>query len=309
MSYADKRMAERQIETGAELQDELSQILVSGPLYRRFVYKGKNCHNSGTQRRYGALPERLRMFCETQHCKQETWWGADHSNIFFGSAFINTVKYSCRNCGNSDCHYYFIWQEHKDFNIFVKIGQYPELEERVSETLSGSLGSTDQRLFKNALRMRNFNLGLAAVAYMRRVVENRMNDMLDILREAAVAHNDVTPELQAAFDAIKAEKRFAVKIEFAGKLLPSSLRPAGKPNPMAVLHDLASDGIHARSDEECVQIFDRCRKTFEYVFGRLRIETEHAKSFVSEMAALAETRAKAAADTQPAASAEHEKPE
>jgi hypothetical protein len=158
------------------------------------------------------------------------------------------------------------------------------LEERVSHTLSESLGATDLKLFKNVLRMRNLNLGLQAVAYMRRVVENRMNDMLEILCEAAAAHNDVTPELQSAFDAIKAEKRFAAKVDFAGKLLPSSLRPAGKPNPLAVLHELASDGIHAKSDEECVQIFDRCRKSFEYVFGRLRIETPEAKSFVSEIA-------------------------
>jgi len=303
----------RQIETVVELHDELSQILVSGPLYRRFIYTGRGGHQTTTttygDRHYGILPKRLKIFCESEHCKQETWWDAESATFYFDSDFINHVHYKCRNCGSNTYYYYFIWQQQKDFNIFVKVGQYPELEERVSQTLSESLGPADLKLFKNALRMRNFNLGLAAVAYMRRVVENRINDMLDILREAAVAHNDATPELQATFDAIKDEKRFAVKVEFAGKLLPSSLRPAGKPNPMAVLHDLASDGIHAKSDEECVQIFDSCRKTFEYVFGKLRIETEHAKSFVSDMAALAETRAKAAADAQPAASDDREKPE
>jgi hypothetical protein len=301
-------MAEKQIETVGELQDEMSQILVNGPLYRRFIYKGTNCHQSFTSgKRYGSLPKRLRIFCENKHCKQETWWDTDGTIIHFDSSFINKVEYTCRNCGEDRCYYYFIWQEQEQGNIFVKVGQYPELEERVSETLSESLGPADLKLFKNALRMRNFNLGLAAVAYMRRVVENRMNDMLDILREAAAAHNDVTPELQAAFDAIKAEKRFVAKVEFAGKLLPSSLRPPGKPNPMGVLHDLASDGIHAKSDEECVQIFDSCRKTFEYVFGNLRIETEHAKDFVSEMAALAETRAKTATENQSAVSPTREK--
>lgn len=295
-------MAEKQIEKVGELQEELSQILVSGALYRRFVYKGKACHCQTETRygvnRYGVLPKQLRIFCGNQRCKQETWWDASSTDIYFGSHFINEVKYTCRNCGQTNCYYNFIWQEEEHFNIFVKVGQYPELEERVSETLSQALGPADLKLFKNALRMRNFNLGLAAVAYMRRVVENRMNDMLDILREAAAAHNDVTPELQAAFDSIKSEKRFVTKVDFAGKLLPPSLRPPGKPNPMGVLHDLASDGIHAKSDEECVQIFDSCRKTFEYVFGKLRIETEQAKSFVSEMALLAETRAKAAAESQ-----------
>lgn len=303
-------MADKQIETAAELQEELGQILVNGPLYRRYVYTGKNCHQSYSSGvRYGNLPKRLRMFCDHTHCKQETWWDTDSTHFSFGSSFINNTTYTCRNCGNNRCYFYFIWQEHEQANIFIKVGQYPELEERVSQTLSESLGPADLKLFKNALRMRNFNLGLAAVAYMRRVVENRMNDMLDILRAAAEAHNDATPELIATFDALKAEKRFAVKVDYAGKLLPSSLRPVGKPNPMAVLHDLASDGLHAKSDEECVEIFDRCRKTFEYVFGKLRIETEHAKTFVTEMAALAETRAKAAAETQPATTGNREKPE
>jgi hypothetical protein len=37
---------------------------------------------------------------------------------------------------------------------------------------------------------------------------------------------------------------------------------------------------------------DASRRTFEYVFGKLRIETEDAKNFVTEMAALAEKKNK-----------------
>lgn len=140
--------------------------------------------------------------------------------------------------------------------------------------------------------MRNFNLGLAAVAYMRRVVENRMGDMLEILHEAAVAHN--TPlELLKRHEEMKKEKRFAAKIDYAGDLLPANLRPPGKPNPMAILHELASEGLHTKSDEECVDIFDKCRTTFEYVFGKMRIETEDAKNFVKNMAGLADAKLKA----------------
>jgi hypothetical protein len=61
---------------------------------------------------------------------------------------------------------------------------------------------------------------------------------------------------------------------------------------MAILHELASDGLHTKSDEACVAIFDACRRTFEYVFGKLRIETEDAKNFVQGMATLAEKKAK-----------------
>jgi len=68
---------------------------------------------------------------------------------------------------------------------------------------------------------------------------------------------------------------------------------------MAVLHELASDGLHSKSDEECVDIFDACRQTFEYVFGKMRIETEEAKAFVEGMAKLAAKRTKAESKANP----------
>jgi hypothetical protein len=173
------------------------------------------------------------------------------------------------------------------------VGQYPELEERISEALATALDATNLKLYKNALRMRNFNLGLAAVAYMRRVVENKMGEMLDILHETAVTHG-IDPTIVARHQEMRAEKRFSVKIDYAGHLLPPSLRPAGKPNPMAILHELASEGLHAKSDADCIDVFDKCRATFEYVFGKMKIEAEEAKNFVKSMADLTQEKVKAA---------------
>lgn len=71
---------------------------------------------------------------------------------------------------------------------------------------------------------------------------------------------------------------------------------------MGILHDLASDGLHARPDEECIEIFDACRKTFEYVFGKMRLEMEEARNFVKDITQLEQRRtrptglAKAASD-------------
>jgi hypothetical protein len=278
------------------LQEPLSEVLTKWPLYRVFVYTGKNCHMEtsdgyGRTHRSGLLPKQIRLFCGHKGCGYETLWEISDAQVYFGSEFINRDIYTCRNCGKTTVNYCFIWQERESNNIFFKVGQYPELEERVPDTLKQALDGDDLKLYKNALRMRNFNLGIAAVAYMRRVIENRMNDMLGILHEAAITHN-APAELIARHKGMKEEKRFSVKVDYAGDLLPASLRPSGKPNPMAVLHELASDGLHARSDEECVDIFDACRRTFEYVFGKLRVETEDAKNFVKEMSALTGKRTK-----------------
>jgi hypothetical protein len=288
-----------QIESLGELAEKLAEILVKWPLYRLYSYSGKQCHVSETSgyktNRYAVLPLRITLFCNNPKCGYETLWELSENKVYFETNFINRRAYKCRNCGSNTVNYCFIWQEREPDNVFVKIGQYPELEERVPQTLEQALDGVDLKLYKNALRMRNFNLGVAAVAYMRRIIENRMNDMLEILHESAIAH-DAPAELLARHEAMRKEKRFSDKIDYAGELLPSSLRPSGKPNPMAILHELASEGLHARSDEECVDIFDSCRRTFEYVFGKLRIETEDAKNFVNEMSNLAEKKAKSSTD-------------
>ncbi len=285
-----------QFDTSEQLQARLAEILSKWPLYRTFVYTGQNCHTTNTvavgQPRFGLLPKQLRLFCDHERCGYESLWEVSDSVVYFGSKFINQDSYKCRNCGANSITYCYIWQEHKSNNIFLKVGQYPEPEERVPDALKSTLDHEDLKLYKNALRMRNFNLGVAAVAYMRRVLENKMNDMLEILHEAAIAHN-AQPEVVAHHKEMMEEKRFSIKVDYAGTLLPASLRPSGKPNPMGVLHELASDGLHAKSDEECVDIFDACRRTFEFVFGKLRIETEDARNFVTEMAALADKKSKA----------------
>lgn len=278
------------IEAAEILKEKLADILVKWPLYRIFSYSGYTCHEtefSGSgQMRSGFLPKQIRAFCDHEDCGYETLWQVENSQVYFSRSFIHERSYKCRNCGQQQLHYCFIWVERKEDNLFLKIGQYPELEERIPGDLQQALDGADLKLYKNALRMRNFNLGVAAVAYLRRVVENRMNDMLEILHEAAITHN-APAEVVSRHLEMKAEKRFSTKIDYAGILLPASLRPEGKPNPMSILHELASDGLHSKSDAECVDIFDACRRTFEYVFGKLRIETADAKNFVNEMANLA----------------------
>ena len=182
------------------------------------------------------------MFCDNERCAQETLWDTGEPEVSFGGDFIKERKYVCRNCGKNSFYLHFIWQQ-KTPNVFLKVGQYPQLEERVPEMLAKALGAV-LKMYQNALRMRNFNLGLAAVAYMRRVVENKMNDMLEILHEAAAAHN-AAPELLDRHKEMMEDRRFAAKVDYAGDLLPTNVRPPGKPNPMAILHDLASDGLHA----------------------------------------------------------------
>jgi hypothetical protein len=263
--------------TDEELKIKLGEILESWPLYRQLVYTGSD--------EVVTVPKEISLFCSS--CKRETFWATPIYSAESNKHGFTNKSYTCKNCGGAHVAYYFYWGgSNLKSTLFFKVGQHPELEERVPETLEQAFDPSDLKMYKNALRMRNFNFGIGAVAYMRRVVENRMNDMLAILHESAVAHN-TPPAVLTRHEEVKNDFRFSVKVDYAGELLPASLRPPGKPNPMAVLHELASEGLHAKSDGECVDIFDECRQTFEYVFGKMRIETEEAKTFVKGLADLA----------------------
>jgi hypothetical protein len=48
----------------------------------------------------------------------------------------------------------------------------------------------------------------------------------------------------------------------------------------------AAKGLHAKSEIECIDIFDKVKNVFEYVFGNLRVQTEDARNVVKSLANL-----------------------
>jgi hypothetical protein len=63
------------------------------------------------------------------------------------------------------------------------------LDESVTAELQKLLDEEALDLYKKAIRQRNHGLGIAAVAYLRRVVENRINNIWDVLAAAAKEHD------------------------------------------------------------------------------------------------------------------------
>lgn len=275
--------------TNEQLIEQLAEALESWPLYRELLYTGAL--------NVKMVPQHLTLFCP--NCLKDQFWETD---LFLGSSYAQPENnrdgfgkkvYKCRNCGHRSVTYYFYWGKYGDEQFkFFKVGQWPPLDEKVPAELNKLLDEEDLKLFRTAIRLRNFNLGLGAVAYLRRVVENRMDDILDVLHESAKEHK-APAELLDKLGDIKAARRFSDKVDYAACLLPETLHPEGLPNPIGILHELTSDGLHSRPDEECVEIFDRCRDIFEHVFTSLRPKVEEQKAYVKRLTALAKKKASA----------------
>jgi hypothetical protein len=280
-----------------ELTKCLAEVLQNWPLYRRLHYTSPTdphlvekggIYESATHR-YGVLPHELNLYCPT--CKNDLRWQTANCKIYFSRGPFHTALYTCRNCGPERVEYFFAWEPTYEgtpptfrAGVFFKVGQYPELSERIAPELARRLAGADLDLYQKALRSRNFNYGIGAVAYLRRVVENRMNDLLGLIAEAARNSEFASGELVRLED-VRSSKSFDEKVDYAAGILPPQLRTGGH-NPIERLHAIASEGLHAMSDEECIAIFDESQAVFEYFFRHLEIGLKEAQDFAARLAAL-----------------------
>lgn len=261
------------------VREFIARQLAEAPLYASAAYTD----SSNTY----VLPQTIVLFCD--ECDKDTNWETlIVSNANYRTGFAEK-EYRCRNCASKSIKYFYYWGKSTgDLLLFFKIGQWPALEERIPRELKKNLERSSQSLYYKALRCRNQNLGLGSLSYLRRVVEDKINAILDMIAEES-SQVGFAAEQIAKLQEIKANGLFKDKIEFASVILPPSLRPGGH-NPIDALHDLASDGTHHLSEDECIQIFDRVRVVFEYLFREIDTRRRSATEYAASLAKLASVR-------------------
>ena len=68
-------------------------------------------------------------------------------------------------------------------------------------------------------------------------------------------------------------------------LLPTILRPNGV-NPLGVLHSELSEGLHAESDESCLENASHIKSILIYLVNQIIQSKESAKGFTESMKSL-----------------------
>jgi hypothetical protein len=245
------------------------QFLEGYPLYRQ--WKGK-WNTPGTLSR------------DCRHCGKETTWKYQGNSIGSTQSSFKLLHYQCVHCGRDSVEFLVVELQ---AGAFLKAGQFPMLSVRVPNTVEKRLGASDA-FYRKALTCRNEGYGLAAVAYFRRVVEDKTNELIDVVADAAEAHSVPAPEVER-IRAAKNEKTYEDKLKIAAQVIPEVLKPHGA-NPFQAMHDILSVGIHTKSEDECLQIADDTREIFDYLFDRLRTETADRTAFVSKVKAIASKR-------------------
>ena len=278
----------KNIDDYKEFQDEVAKVIIRWPLYRKYVFNGDLRTPWSTNNvHFLVLPVVIVMDC--RQCGHLQPWDIKTPREGVAEHGLVRVQYSCRACGFT-VHYWLLLAYDSSGGTLLKVGQYPPLEHEPPPLVAAGMDAGDLTLYRRALTCRNYNFGIGAVAYLRRIVENRTNYLIDLIAARTQAEDPDSPLLKQVDD-VKKDRRFSEKIDFARDLLPKSIRIGGH-NPISLLHDLTSEALHSLSDEESVDIFDRCQLAFEHVIKRLKQDEDEDQSFRDAMKKLTERTAK-----------------
>lgn len=162
------------------------------------------------------------------------------------------------------------WEDRKSgINIFIqKIGQFPSYEINLNSTIKKYLNSEDQGNYKKALACLSISYGIGAYSYLRRVIENEIKR---IIKDISELEFDGVEFVKKAFETFQKDFQMSKLIDVINKHLPLSLKELGD-NPIRLLYEQLSGGIHEYSDEECMKKAQNIDVLLNYVIKKINEE-------------------------------------
>ena len=260
------------------------EFLESYPLYRKF--------NAEIPELAHSLPKaRVNMPCKTCASNQtfqmtNEYWevGRISNHVVAGGNY--RLCYMCTHCEQFQRLFFIVVDSNLKWTM--KIGQYPAWEiagDANIETLLGAHAS----YYKKGLVCESQGYGVGAFGYYRRIVEEVIDALLD-----EISHLLAGPELvnyQAALDKTKQTFVAQDKIDLVKELLPPILRPDGI-NPLGALHSALSQGLHADSEESCLEQAAACREVLVFLVSQIAATRNASKGFTDSMKKLLDKKAR-----------------
>lgn len=213
----------------------------------------------------------IQLHCDTESCQGVRFFEPD-SGIYLKpkEKKEHFLTFVCRNCKQTSKTYAF-WSILSEDNVngeLMKFGEHPPFGPPTPARVITLIGA-ERDYYLKGRRSENQGLGIAAFAYYRRVVENQRTRIIDeIIRVAQKlsASDAVLNDLKAA----KAETQFSGAVESIKHGIPESLLIDGH-NPLLLLHSALSEGLHAQTDADCLELATSIRVVLTELVERMSL--------------------------------------
>lgn len=237
----------------------------------------------------------ITLHCSDDICNGDRIFRCVNDPINITSKFTQShfITYRCSNCRKTTKTYSFTTTGFEDEfsgkieqGKALKVGEIPPFGPPTPSRLLKLIGP-DRDLFLKGRRCENQGLGIGAFVYYRRVVENQKNRIISEVIKVANkvgATDDQIKDLTAAQN----ETQFTKSLEMVKGALPQSLMIDGH-NPLLLLHSALSEGVHIKTDSDCLEIASNVRIVLAELSDRLSMalkeeaELNHA---ISKLVAL-----------------------
>jgi hypothetical protein len=231
----------------------------------------------------------INMFCpvcksnQTFVMQNDYFEAAPYENFRSEGQLVRCV-YSCQHCHSFVRHFFVKIAD--DGSTLTKVGQFPAWDIVGEKAIQDRLGA-HASYYKRGLICESQGYGIGAFAYYRRIVEETIDQLLNEVSDL-LSEGEKT-KYQEALAQTKQTRQTSEKIDLVKDLLPEILRPAGF-NPLAALHEALSEGLHAESDEECLEYAVQVRNILAFLVQQIATTAEARKKFTANMRALLEKK-------------------
>lgn len=197
--------------------------------------------------------------------------------------------YDCSNCQRNEKFFAVCYDDiEKGQAYLVKVGELPNYGPPTPSKLINLIGS-DRELFLKGRKCEIQGLGIAAFAYYRRVIEDKRDSLFDKIIEVATLldpEDKIISELKSA----KNNNQFTGSVEKIKSALPQTLLIAGE-NPLLLLHSALSQGLHNKSDEECLEYAASVREVLTELIQKIESALSNQKGLIDSVNTLKKIRA------------------
>jgi len=154
-------------------------------------------------------------------------------------------------------------------NLYLKkIGQLPAFERNPEKEVLDYLNNEDKENYKKALSNLSMSFGIGAFAYLRRIIENEIKN---IVRDLSKLNFEGSENVKKAWKEYEINHQMSNLIDNINPFIPASLKGFGD-NPIRLLHQQLSGGIHEYSEEICLEKAKQIDVLLRYVIKKINSE-------------------------------------
>jgi hypothetical protein len=210
----------------------------------------------GAQYRYVMVLPTLYLPCTSKKCKSEYRYFDcfdKFSPFKIDEILERFLTYTCRNCAEytKTIAIGIEYEPHTKLHKAYKYGELPPYGPMTPAKTMNFMGR-DWDMYFQGRRSEFQGFGIGALSYYRRIVENKKDDIIDMIINVVKKVNPESTQLLTELLQAKKQTQFSKAIESIKQLLPTNLLINGH-NPLTLLHDAMSDGVHNLGDAECLE--------------------------------------------------------